>query len=343
MNKEEQLEFEDTDSPVDGKRISYTSILIHQGRHKLYSFAMPSEVLAETCMVDTAAKNPKEGFQRNLNERRAKDIADYIDKDIGTIPGAIVLSAQKEAGLKYDGKKRTLSFIKHPRSFFILDGQHRVYGFRLATTHLRVPVVVYNDLTKREEVRIFSDINTKQRPIPGELLLHIKRLAENEEEWESLLRRIFDLFNKESDSALLGRLSATERKPDKLSRVTFNAALKPIFDTISESEPEYAYSILNPYLHAWVNGLRDAKSEENLVNPTLFKAIISLWPIVGQRLCDRYGDSSYTIDNYQQLLETFFGRVKKTLLQEPGGKHRELFQQFSEAFQAGFSFGKKGY
>ena len=34
-----------------------------------------------------------------------------------------------------------------PEAFLILDGQHRVYGFSLAKTSLRVPVVIYNNLT----------------------------------------------------------------------------------------------------------------------------------------------------------------------------------------------------
>lgn len=339
MSEQDELELDNFD-PTKGKKISYTCLLITQGKHKLYTLAMPSDVLAQTCIADLAAVDSEDGFQRNLNERRAEEIAEYIDKDFGTIPGAIVLSAQKEANLHYNNKARTLSFNNNQRSFFILDGQHRVYGFRKATTHLRVPVVIYNNLSKSEEVRLFTDINTKQRPIPGELLLHIKRLAENEEDWEALLRKIFDLFNRESESPLLGLLSATERKPKKISRVTFNAALKPILTTISDSEPEHVYSVLKPYLHVWQTGLKKAGVEHNLVNPTLFKAIILLFPVVTQRLCDRFGEE-FTVDNYQELMRPFFDRVKKGMLQDPGKGSRELFKTFADVFQAGFSLGGK--
>jgi len=328
------------DSP-HRKRISYTSLLITQGKHKLYSLAMPSDMLAQTCVASTAEADPEKGFQRNLNVSRAEDIASYIDNDVGTIPGAIVLSAQPVAELEYNGKTRTLSFIKNKKSFFILDGQHRVYGFRKAKTSLRVPVVIYNGLKKSEEVRLFIDINTKQRPIPGELLLHIKRLAETEENWETLLRQVFDLFNKEQDSPLFGLLTPTERRQGKISRVTFNKALKPILGFISETEAEYVYAALKPYLRVWTAELHRAKAETYFTNQTMFKAIILLFPVIAQRLLDLFGDN-FTIENFQEILKPFFGRIKKNVLQNPGRSHKELAKDFADTFQAGFSLTRKG-
>jgi DGQHR domain-containing protein len=120
---------EDLDLEITGDIVSYTASLISQGRSRFYSLAMPSDVLAETCTVDTQEADPVRGFQRRLDPKRAQDIADYIDKGFGTIPGAIVLSAQPEAHLEYNRPKRTLKFRKGPRAFLILDGQHRVYGF----------------------------------------------------------------------------------------------------------------------------------------------------------------------------------------------------------------------
>ncbi|MDY6900790.1 MAG: hypothetical protein SWZ49_22325, partial [Cyanobacteriota bacterium] len=82
---------------------------------------------------------------------------------------------------------------------------HRVYGFNLAKSKkIRVPVVIYNGLNRQEESRIFIDINTKQRPVPNELLLDIKRLAEYETDSEQIILEVYDLFNERTDSLLLG-------------------------------------------------------------------------------------------------------------------------------------------
>src|SRR5437899_401535 len=118
-------------------RATYSVSLVTQGKHRFYTLTMPSEMLAKTCTVDTRVDNPMDGFQRKLDERRAEDIARYIDEGLGTIPTSIVLSAQKEAELKYERSKRSITFRVTPRSFLILDGQHRVFGFAKARSSLR--------------------------------------------------------------------------------------------------------------------------------------------------------------------------------------------------------------
>ena len=172
---------EDVDNVEGGDaRASYTASLIIQGDHRFYSLAMPSDVLATTCFVEPRNESPIEGFQRVLDAKRARDIANYIDSGFGTIPTTIILSAQAEAEITYRRETRTLSLKKIPKAFLILDGQHRVFGFALAETRIRVPVCIYTGLNRTQESRLFVDINTKQRPVPNELLLDIKRLADSE-------------------------------------------------------------------------------------------------------------------------------------------------------------------
>lgn len=123
--------------------LRYSVSLVTQGRHRFYTLTMPSDVLAKTCFVSTRYDDPQIGFQRILDKKRAVEIAAYIDTGLGTIPSSIVLSAQPDAELLVIGKGKTIEFQNTPKAFLILDGQHRVYGFSLAKTALRVPVVVY--------------------------------------------------------------------------------------------------------------------------------------------------------------------------------------------------------
>jgi DGQHR domain-containing protein len=317
---------------------SFTASLITQGRHRFYTLSMPSDVLADTSTVDTRAEKPIEGFQRLLDKRRAQEIADYIDSGFGTIPTSIILSAQSQAKLEYDRVKRTLRFRAHPRAFLILDGQHRVYGFHLAKAKLRVPVVIYNGLEKADEVRLFIDINTKQRPVPNELLLDIKKMAETETDAEALLRQVFDLFDQESDSPLQGLMSAATRQRRKISRVTFNAALNAIWNTFAANDATYIYKVLAAYLHAWLAGLRRHEADENITNPTLFRAIMLLFPEVAERVSDRHGDE-YTAEYFTEILQPFFSRIRRTHLQRPGTSHVNLCEIFREQLKSGFSIG----
>jgi len=325
------FEAEQLNMEIVGDIVSYTASLITQGKSRFFTLAMPSDVLAKTCTVDTHEADPIAGFQRRLDESRAQDIADYIDKGFGTIPGSIVLSAQPEAHLEYSRPKRTLRFRNTPRAFLILDGQHRVFGFQKAKAKLRVPVVIYNNLSKAEEARLFMDINTKQRPVPNELLLAIKRLAQTETNEEATLKDMFDLFDKESGSPLLGLMSAAERKKGKISRVTFNAAMKPIFDTFDGSSPKYVYEVLSAYVQAWLSGLRAQNLQDKITNPTLFRALMLLFPVVAEKVSDRYGDE-FTADNFVEVLRPVFS---------PGNSPSVVFDQLRRQLESGFSLGRR--
>ncbi len=263
-------------------RESYSCSLITQGSSKFYSLTMPSEILGETCFVSTRYDDPIEGFQRVLDKNRAQEIADYIDNNIGTIPTAIILSAQNEADFHYDSKKKTLDFLSIPKAFLILDGQHRVFGFRLAKTSVRVPVIIYNNLTRKEETRLFIDINTKQRPVSTELLLDIKSLAEYENAFEYNSRAIFDLFNTRSDSALLGVMSPFEKSNGKITRTTFNSAIKPIYYVFGNHETEEIFDFLNSYLKVMIWGFRKREPDNGMnvvLKPRVFIAILQFFPM----------------------------------------------------------------
>ena len=143
-------------------RESFAAVLLTQGEHRFYQLAMPSDVLAGCTFVSTRDSDPDTGFQRLLDPKRAQEISAYIDSGHGTIPTSVILSAQEVCNLGYDSRNKTVSFEIDPKSFLILDGQHRVYGFKKAETKIRVPVIIYDGLDRRDESRLFMDINSKQ-------------------------------------------------------------------------------------------------------------------------------------------------------------------------------------
>jgi DGQHR domain-containing protein len=336
LEEEEELAVTESDA-TPGATISYTASLVRQGKHRFYTLTMPSQVLAENCTVDTRIEDPIKGFQRRLDLRRARDIANYIDKGFGTIPGSIILSAQPTAELAYHRPNRTVSFKKHPRAFLILDGQHRVYGFHYSKSKLRVPVSIYNNLSKADEVRLFRDINTNQRPVPNELLLDINRLAETETTEQALLHDVFDLFDRETDSPLFGLMSSSEKREGKISRVTFNASIRAIFSALGDADAQQVYEVLRNYLHAWHGGLRARDfAEPTITNPTLFRAIMLLFPFIAGRVFDRY-QGKYTVANFEEALSPLLSKLKKSDIQRAGATHLDMHNLFRKRLESGFS------
>lgn len=314
-----------------------TVSLVRQGDHRFYSLTMPSDVLAKTCFIIGRDEDPKAGFQRELDVKRAQEIANYIDSGLGTVPSAIVLSAQEAAELRYDSKKKGIIFKKDPKAFLILDGQHRVYGFSLAKTALRIPVVIYVGLSRRDETRLFIDINSKQKGVPPELLLDIKKLAEYETSTEDFLRQIYDLFLEDSASTLYGKLSPANKTAGMISRSTFNSAVKPLTKIFGGKDPEEVYSIFNSYLSAFDDGvLRKNKIHDQMFVATVFKAVANFFPIVAAKVKDRFG-AIYTVDNFAFFLEEVGNRIKPTKFTKAGNAYTPLLDHLEESLSIDFT------
>jgi hypothetical protein len=190
-----------------------------------------------------------------------------------------------------------------------------------------------------QESRLFMDINTKQRPVPNELLLDIKRLAETETNQEALFNDVFDLFQKSPSSPLFGLMSPTERKKGRISHVTFNNAMKTIDNSFADSDAEDVYSVLSAYLHTCKSGLRGYDLEDSITNPTIFRALIMLFPTIAERVADKFSNQ-FTVANFETVVAPFFQRLKKSHLQNPGSNIKELHETFKGALWSGFTIGR---
>ncbi|MEO0434878.1 MAG: DGQHR domain-containing protein [Cyanobacteria bacterium J06656_5] len=318
-------------------KIRYTVSNIIQNKTKFYSLTMYTDVLTKCCFVSSRDEDPIHGFQRVLDEKRALEIANYIDKGHGTIPSSIILSAQSEAEIEIIGRGRTMEFKPVPKAFLILDGQHRIYGFAKAKSNLRVPVVIYTGLTRKEESRLFIDINSKQKGVPTELLLDIKRMAEYENSTEQSLRDIFDHFNKYPDSALYGKLSPASKVKGKISRVTFNNAVSPVAKFFGDRDAEELFQILNSYLNAFIFGFYKPNSvEEQLFSSTVFRATFAVFPEISSKVKDRFGPE-YNADNYHSVMEEMFEKLNIQKIKKPGSSYKALAKHFSDSMKRNFT------
>lgn len=316
------------------KRVKFSASLIRQGKHRLFTCTIPSDVLSQCSFVSTRDEDPEVGFQRLLDKKRALEIAAYIDSGLGTIPNSIVVSAQPTAKFKDVGGGKTIEFDNDPKALLILDGQHRVYGFSMAKTVVRVPVVIYNGLTRVEESRLFIDINTKQRPVPNELLLDIKRLAEYETDDEAYLNELFNYFNSVPASPLFGHMSPAKRSSGKINRVSFNTAIKPILSAFLDKDSREAFDTLSPYMETFIQGLRKLKCERRITNPTVLRAIMLFFPEVAQRVKDKFG--KYTSKAFEEILAPFFSKVSASKITRSGYSYKELYDHFSTSFRTTF-------
>lgn len=242
-----------------GTQASYPALPLQQNEHKFYLLTIPVHDIFPFCYVARRGEDPVQGFQRTLNEDRAKDISSYLDNSKGSIPTNIVLSAQSDADLTYVSRTKLLKYKRQQSAFLVLDGQHRLFGYGMTRKEHRVPVAIYEGLSRQDEAALFIDINTNQRGVPASLLLDIKQIAARENEAEAQLRTMFDRLGMDPESPMNGLLTPHQSAAGKISRVAFNRSVKPILasalmDQLSE---EKRYELLRNYLRGFSDNLRD--------------------------------------------------------------------------------------
>lgn len=264
------------------KRISYPALLVTQNKHRFFFATIPVDDLFPYCFVSRRDEDPEAGFQRALNESRANDISEYLAAGSGSIPSNVVLSAQEDAGFSYDRSTKSVSFDPASGAFLVLDGQHRLWGYQKCLVRHRVPVAIYQGLTRGDEAKLFIDINTTQRGVPAALLLDIKHLAQIESTRESTLRMLFDRLNSEASSPLVGRMSAAASITGKISRVTFNRAVAPLFNggVMLEASPSDRYKLLENYLNAFDAELPD---KSLLTRASFFEGAMEMFETIVQQ------------------------------------------------------------
>ena len=286
-------------------RISIKALVCSQNQKSFYVTVMNSEDLRDMCFVSRKCQDPKKGFQRLLNTKRAKAIATYLDNGEGVIPPAIILSAQPLAQICYNPNNYDLTMERQENTLLVLDGQHRLYGLFQAEKKYEIPVVIFHDLNTQEEIRQFIDINTTQKGVSTALLLDIKSQAGTETKIEERQRNLFDRVNKES--VLAGYLLQNESKAGKISRTTFNQATKSIFTDgplAAYSDDMISKAVIN-YLAA-IDSIfkRSESSAAKLTKNILFKAMMSMFNDVCDKCLAIYGNFKLeTIEEYLAPLQ----------------------------------------
>lgn len=262
-----------------------------QNDKSFYISIIPNSILRQICFVSRRDEDPEKGFQRMLNETRAKDIAKYLDELKGTIPSALILSAQDNARFAFDSNKSEISFQTNQSSFMVLDGQHRLFGLLKAKKEYFIPVIVFNKLNTSQEVNLFIDINTTQKGVPTTLLLDIKNLSGRETKTEDKQRQLFDNLNK--NSVLAGLMSPSKSQVGKITRVSFNQATTDLFESgfFQDKDSDTILKGVKNYLEAAERVFRKSKSDKaKLTNSTFFRALFAVFHEVIDKTLKNYSD-----------------------------------------------------
>lgn len=204
------------------------------GGYTYYSFSIEPEKLLKLGYVlhrNKANINSMSTYQRIIKKTRLNSIHDFIDNQNGYFPNSIIISidSRKKGNLEFD-KANTqvksaiasvgiLHLPKRYCSAYIIDGQHRLYGYANSIYKFKnsIPVVAFVDLEPEEQVKLFMQINENQKAVPKNLrtTLNADLLWNSNnyiEQQKALCCRVSIALGENKSSPLFGLVSIGEDK-----------------------------------------------------------------------------------------------------------------------------------
>ncbi len=213
------------------------------GKNVFYQFAIEPDKLLKLAYVSHRSKVDSKvigTYQRLLRKKRLKDISNYINETGGIFPTNIVINIRDSRRLRFDAAgpssdaPTVLGTLYLPNTYkcaWVIDGQHRLYGFSQSewSSRGRIPVLAFENLDPLDEMKMFVDINSKQVRVPRSLLVELgpELPASNvgpEQELKNLHAQLAIDISESDNSPLWDRVRTewdtdTENKPITLPQL----------------------------------------------------------------------------------------------------------------------------
>ncbi len=213
------------------------------GPYTYYSFAIEPKRLLKMAFIlhrNHANSELMPTYQRLIRKSRLKKVSAFVEEG-GVFPNSLILNIEtpsKSGKLKFDlaGKsplQAKLGFLHLPQTYraaYVIDGQHRLYGYAgsdRGDTDL-VPVVAFVDLPQSEQVKLFMQINENQQAVPKNLrnTLNADLLWESKDYTErarALRLKIAQDLGDQKRSPLYGRVIVGENQRTSVRCITIEA------------------------------------------------------------------------------------------------------------------------
>lgn len=213
------------------------------GGHEYYEFSIEPEKLLKIGYVlhrSEANKNMMPTYQRIIKRKRLKEVQSFIN-DGGYFPNSIIISIDSggrklqfdESPTKLDDSISKIGVLHLPKRYhsaYIIDGQHRLYGYsdsEYANSN-SIPIVAFVDLERSEQLKLFMDINENQKSVSKTLRITLNSDmlwdSPNQNERRDAIRsKIAQMCGEEQSSPLLGRVVIGEDEKNNIKCITIQA------------------------------------------------------------------------------------------------------------------------
>lgn len=169
---------------INGLDIRVPAIEGKMGGMTYYTFVVEPEKLLKLSYIlhrNKANHSMMPTYQRLINKKRLADIRKFVNEG-GYFPNSLVVAINNSKGkltferanTQIENSQSKVGILHLPqlyRSIYIIDGQHRLYGYSDTEYGSKntIPVVAFVGIDKKEQLKLFMDINENQKAVPKSL------------------------------------------------------------------------------------------------------------------------------------------------------------------------------
>lgn len=244
------------------------ALKVEQRLGTFYLAVLPAELLLQVAASDRMSAHMNEdgsgyhleGTQRVIQDKRLRDIADYINRMDAAFPNSIIVAANYDLSTGFDQGELeyieeeisglpitdsrvwsvedgedgclTLTIPTPEKLAAVIDGQHRLFSFAYAQADamrsMDMVCSIYLDLPKALQAQIFATINSTQKRVDRSLtyeLFGYNVSEEDEEYWTPDKLAVFFTrrLGTDSDSPLRGKIMVAPKKDEALTMLSREA------------------------------------------------------------------------------------------------------------------------
>ncbi|MBF6178427.1 DGQHR domain-containing protein [Nocardia otitidiscaviarum] len=234
---------------IPGLEPRVSAIEARMGGHTYYSFVIDPERLLKIAYILHRTKANQDlmpTYQRLIRRPRLAAISKFVEGG-GFFPNCLILNIDsgRRGGIRFDiqggqipdsaSRIGTLYLPQSYRAAYVIDGQHRLYGYansQRARSDL-IPVVAFVDLDRAEQVRIFMQINENQQAVHKGLrnTLNADLLSDSpnlRDKVRSLVLQVAQQLGETKSSPLYGRVLVGESVRSPIRCITIDAIKRGI-------------------------------------------------------------------------------------------------------------------
>jgi len=213
-------------------------IKVEQPIGTFYLTSLEASILSQICRVERRYEN-SEAVQRELSEKRSKDIAKYCEDPDATFPTPIIVAVDESAQIKMTDTH--FEFDENEMLGEVIDGQHRLEGIRKSNfiSRFQLPVVLMFNLFPEEKAYVFSIINSKQTRVNMSLIYDLFALSPKRSPYKTS-HETARALNKDKNSPFYNRLKMLGKKAEgqDLATLSQGTFIKYLLELISRNPDE---------------------------------------------------------------------------------------------------------